>query len=204
MNIAEATRVRGVGFGQVTTPTALVLDLIWLKRKKCDLPDNSLHRNDLTWQVKKKKKYWIIWVSIPVPRPCEGRALPIAPITHASSWRADKTIPKKKKFEKKKKKLSSSRFFFFFSLMSALAGYKHLKVAFQGQSTVIFSKRRKISSIWTDPCGKLINELKLVCICSVTMQVSAMGSYIIWGFVRGTRIAAMLSFSFLVDRLGRE
>ena len=31
--------------------------------------------------------------------------------------------------------------------MSALAGYKHLKVALNGQSTVIFSKRRKISSI---------------------------------------------------------
>ena len=26
------------------------------------------------------KPGWSIWVSIPVPRPCEGRALPIAPI----------------------------------------------------------------------------------------------------------------------------
>ena len=43
-------------------------------------------------------------------------------------------------------------FFLFIFFMSALAGYKHLKVALNGQSTVIFSKRRKISSIWTDPC----------------------------------------------------
>ena len=43
--------------------------------------------------------------------------------------------------------------------MSALAGYKHLKVALNGQSTVIFSKRRKISSIWTDHCGKLKNRV---------------------------------------------
>ena len=40
--------------------------------------------------------------------------------------------------------------------MSALAGYKHLIIALEGQSTVIFSKRRKISSIWTDPCVELI------------------------------------------------
>ena len=34
----------------------------------------------------------------------------------------------------------------------ALAGYKHAVIAYYGQSTVIFSKRRKISSIWTDQC----------------------------------------------------
>ena len=39
--------------------------------------------------------------------------------------------------------------------MSALVGYKHWIIALEGQSTVIFSKRRKISSIWTDPCVEL-------------------------------------------------
>ena len=67
--------------------------------------------------------------------------------------------------KKKNHKVDFENQFFFFS-MSALAGYKHLKVAFQGQSTVIFSKRRKISSIWTDPCGELIN------------------SFILFGFIR--------------------
>ena len=52
---------------------------------------------------RKKSKHWIIWVSIPVPRPCEGRALPIAPITHA---RCGCCQQKKKKNEFEKNKLS--------------------------------------------------------------------------------------------------
>ena len=43
-------------------------------------------------------------------------------------------------------------FLFLFSVNRALAGYKHIEIAWKGQSTVIFSKRRKISTIWTDPC----------------------------------------------------
>ena len=31
---------------------------------------------------------WSIWVSIPVPRPCEGRTLPIAPIPHGAAFDA--------------------------------------------------------------------------------------------------------------------
>jgi len=52
-------------------------------------------------------------------------------------------------FQKKKKtrNVNEIYFFLFIFFMSALAGYKHLKVALNGQSTVIFSKRRKISSI---------------------------------------------------------
>ena len=44
----------------------------------------------------------------------------------------------------------------FFSLLlsrdGAPAGCKDAEIAWKGQSTVIFSKRRKISTIWTDPC----------------------------------------------------
>ena len=53
-----------------------------------------------------------------------------------------------------KKKIFYHREFFggVFYLHGARSGYKNFEIAWKGQSTVIFSKRRKISTIWTDPC----------------------------------------------------
>ena len=55
MNIAEATRVRGDGFGQVNTLSAWALDLFLTKAQKIQL-DKSKLSNVLTCPKKKKIK----------------------------------------------------------------------------------------------------------------------------------------------------
>ena len=58
--------------------------LYQLSYPRCTPYRRAIRRSRCRCKEKQKPttlfKIWSIWVSIPVPRPCEGRALPIAPI----------------------------------------------------------------------------------------------------------------------------